>query len=324
MKQVCFLLPEGLLLPGTFFSALDVLTKANEFYVKKGREPYYDIKIVGERTRQALYNVQFMIEADHLLNNVTPDMIVIPSLNTQNDYSLRKNQKLLTWIKERHSKGCEIASLCTGAFMLAETGLLDNRECSTHWAAERLFMKRFPGVKLRVDKIITDNNGIYTAGGSNSSLNLMLYLVEKFNGREAALYCTKLLQIDIGRTSQLPFILFQGQKDHRDEAIRKVQDFIETNIDEKVTVEYLAEKFSMSKRSFIRRFKKATSSVPIEYIQKVKIEYAKRGLELHRKNINEVMYSVGYTDVKTFRTTFKKVTGFNPIEYQQKFGNSYN
>ncbi len=240
-------------------------------------------------------------------------------MDTENDYSLKKNKQLLGWIVEQHGKGCEIASLCTGAFMLAASGLLDNKECSTHWAAEDLFIKMFPRIKLCKDRIITDCDGIYTAGGGNTALNLMLYLVEKFNGRETALYCSKLLQIDIGRNSQLPFILFEGQKDHNDEAIQKVQQFIEANIDERVTVEYLAGKFLMSKRSFIRRFKKATNNVPIEYIQKVKIEAAKRLLEQKVKNINEVMYSVGYTDVKTFRTIFKKITGISPSEYQQKF-----
>jgi transcriptional regulator GlxA family with amidase domain len=319
MKQVCFLLPEGLLMPGTFFGALDVLAKANDYYISKGKEPYYDIKIIGQNARQSLFNVQLMISADRSLNRMKPDIIIIPSLNTQNNYSLKKNKQLLQWIVEQHNKGCEIASLCTGAFMLAATGLLDDKECSTHWAAEDLFIKRFPGIKLCKDKIITDFNGIYTAGGGYSSLNLMLHLVEKFNGRETALYCSKLLQIDIGRNSQLPFVLFQGQKDHNDDAIQKVQQFIETNIDERVTVEYLADKFLMSKRSFIRRFKKATNSVPIEYIQKVKIEVAKRILEKKAKNVNEVMYSVGYTDVKTFRTIFKKFAGISPSEYQQKF-----
>jgi transcriptional regulator GlxA family with amidase domain len=177
----------------------------------------------------------------------------------------------------------------------------------------------FPKVKLCTDKIVTDNDGIYTAGGANSSFNLILYLIGKFSGYETALYCSKISQIDIDRHSQLPFMMFKGEKDHDDNAIKDVQDFIEANIDERVTVEFLANKFAMSKRNFIRRFKKAINNVPLEYIQKVKMEVAMRSLELKRKNVNEVMYSVGYTDVKAFRTIFKKITGFSPSEYQQKF-----
>jgi len=320
MKQVCFLLPEGQLKPGTFFGALDVLEKANEYCLNVGGKQYYDIRVVGQNTRQSLFNVEITIGADSLWDELKPDLIIIPSLYTKNDYGSKKNKRLLDWVVIQHHRGCEIASLCTGAFMLAATGLLDGQECSTHWAAADLFKSMFPNARLRADKIITDCNGIYTAGGGNSSLNLMLYLVEKNNGREAALYCAKLLQIDIGHNSQLPYTLFQGQKDHNDEAIRRVQEFIENNIDEKVTVEFLAEKFLMSKRSFIRRFKKATDTAPIDYVHKVKIEAAKRILELKKKNVNEAMYAVGYTDVKTFRAIFRKVTGLSPSEYQGKFG----
>ena len=319
MKKVYFLLPEGLLRPSTLFCAMEVLEKANDYYVNKGRKPFYDIKIIGQSARQSLFNGQLMIKIDHSLGMATPDIIIIPGLHAPNDYSLKKNKLLLAWIIEQYKKGCELASLCTGSFVLAATGLLDNEECSTHWAAEDLFKKAFPNVRLRTDKIITDTNSIYTAGGSNSSLNLILHLVEKFNGRETALYCSKIFQIDIGSNTQLPYILFKGQKDHNDEAIKKAQQYIEANINERVTVEYLADKFAIPKRSFIRRFKKATDNVPVEYIQKVKMEAAKRSFELKRENINEVMFSVGYTDAKAFRTIFKKITGISPSEYQQKF-----
>jgi transcriptional regulator GlxA family with amidase domain len=313
-------MPEGLLKLSSLFGAIDIFDNANTFYADNGKPPYYDIKVIGSNVRQSLVNTQFQIKpGNHALDKAKPDIIIIPGLDNGNDYSLKKNKQLLNWMIQQYKEGCELASLCTGSFMLAATGLLDNKECSTHWAAERLFQKMFPKVKLCTDKIVTDHNGIYTAGGANSSFNLILYLIGKFSGYETALYCSKISQIDIDRNSQLPFMMFKGEKDHDDNAIKDVQDFIEANIDERVTVEFLANKFAMSKRNFIRRFKKATNNVPLEYIQKVKMEVAKRSLELNRKNVNEVMYSVGYTDVKAFRTIFKKITGFSPSEYQQKF-----
>jgi len=153
-----------------------------------------------------------------------------------------------------------------------------------------------------------------------SSLNLVLYLVEKYNGREVALYCSKVLQIDIERDSQSPFMIFKGQKEHNDEEIKTIQAYIEDNIEERITVELLADKCDMNRVVFSRRFKKATQTSPIEYIQRVKMEAAKRNLEAGRKNINEVMYAVGYTDVKAFRGIFKKVAGITPQEYKAKFG----
>jgi transcriptional regulator GlxA family with amidase domain len=320
MKQVCFLLPEGIVKPSSMMAAMEIFEVANDFLTEKGMAPYYDIRIIGISQKQLLHHSQFSIEPSvQDYKKLSPDLIIVPGLHWHNNYSIKENSGVLKWMVARYARGCELASLCTGAFFLAATGLLKGMECSTHWKGEELFLKMYPDVKLCTDKIITDNKGIYTAGGANSSLNLILYLIEKYNGREAAVYCSKVLQIDIERSSQSPFMLFSGQKDHSDEEIRKVQQFIEKNIDERMTVEFLAGKFIMSKRSFIRRFKKATNNAPNEYIQKVKIEAAKRSLEQERKNVNEVMYAVGYNDVKAFRTIFKKVTGLTPFEYRAKF-----
>ncbi|SEL57912.1 transcriptional regulator, AraC family with amidase-like domain [Chitinophaga rupis] len=320
MKKVCFLLPEGLVKPSSLFGAIEVFEKANEFLVEKGRSRFYELTLIGSGISQSLLNAQFVVQPDrHNLKTLQPDIIIIPGLYEQDRYALEKNQTLINWMVQRYAQGTELASMCTGAFLLAATGLLKNEECSTHWRASRSFAAMFPDVHLRTDKIITELNGIYTAGGAQSSLNLILYLVEKYNGRAAALYCAKILQIDIERNSQSPFIFFEGYKKHEDDVIRRSQVYIEKNIDERITVEFLASQSAMSRRSFIRRFKKATQHVPIEYIQKVKMESAKRELEQNRKNVNEVMYAVGYTDRKAFRNMFKKVTGLSPVDYRAKY-----
>lgn len=320
MKQVCFLLPEGIVMPATMLSAIEIFEAANDFLLQNGESSYYEIGITGTNVKQSLHNSKFMIQPDKLdYRKVNPDLIIIPGLHWQNNFSLSENKDIIEWMISQHNQGCELASLCTGSFFLAATGLLNGRECSTHWRGEQLFVDMYPDVKLCTDKVITDNGGIYTSGGALSSLNLILYIVEKYSGREVALYCAKVLQIDIERSSQSPFMLFTGQKGHPDEAIRKVQQFIENNIEKKVSVESLAEMFSMSKRSFIRRFKNATNDVPVEYIRKVKIEAAKRIIEKMEKNINEVMYAIGYTDNKAFRDIFKKITGLTPLEYKAKF-----
>jgi transcriptional regulator GlxA family with amidase domain len=177
----------------------------------------------------------------------------------------------------------------------------------------------FPKAQLAMDKIITDHQGVYTSGGTMSAFNLCLYLVEKHLGREAALFCTKLMQLDIERHSQSPFQIFTGLKKHTDDIIRDIQEFIEMNTSEKITVDFLADKCNMDRVNFSRRFKKATKLPPIDYIQQIKIEAAKRALEKGTKNINEIMYSVGYIDAKAFRTIFKKISGLSPTEYKAKF-----
>lgn len=143
--------------------------------------------------------------------------------------------------------------------------------------------------------------------------------MEKFAARDIAILIAKTYMIDIDRTSQSPFVIFQGQKAHEDEEIKKAQVFIENNFQEKITVDQLADMLALSRRSLERRFKQATSNTIIEYIQRVKIEAAKKDFESSRKNINEVMYGVGYTDTKGFRTVFKKVTGISPAEYRSKY-----
>jgi transcriptional regulator GlxA family with amidase domain len=169
------------------------------------------------------------------------------------------------------------------------------------------------------EKIITDENGIYSSGGAFSYLNLILYLIEKFAGREIAVLSAKVFAIELERDNQLSFTIFQGQKGHDDEQIKKAQEFIEKNFQEKITVDQLTSLLAVGRRNFERRFKKATSNTVSEYIQRVKIEAAKLSLESTRENVNDAMYKVGYTDPKAFRVSFKKITGLSPIEYRNKY-----
>jgi transcriptional regulator GlxA family with amidase domain len=167
--------------------------------------------------------------------------------------------------------------------------------------------------------VITEEHRIYSSGGANSYWSLLLHLLEKYTDRATAILASKYFAVDIDRDSQNAFAMFRGQKNHTDEAIKKAQEFIEKNIQEKITVDELADMIAIGRRSFERRFKQATNNSVLEYIHRVKIEAAKRQIENSRKNINEVMYDVGYTDTKAFRAMFKKITGLTPVEYRNKY-----
>jgi transcriptional regulator GlxA family with amidase domain len=177
----------------------------------------------------------------------------------------------------------------------------------------------FPEVNLQTDQLITDEHGIYTNGGAYSFLNLMIYLVEKYYDRQTAIFCSKVFQIEMDRNSQSAFTIFTGQKSHGDEMVKKAQAFIEGHLDEKISVEHLSSKFAVGRRNFDRRFIRATGNTPLGYSQRVKIESAKKAFESSRKTINEVMYEVGYSDVKAFREVFRKITGMSPLEYKGKY-----
>lgn len=265
-------------------------------------------------------NGRFTIKPDVLIHNVTKtELIIIPALIGNPNNSIALNQEFIPWIIQQLQNGAEVTSYCVGAFFLAATGLLKGKQCATHWYSANAFRQMFPDVNLVDDKIMTEENGIYTSGGSHSYLNLLVYLVEKFAGRDVAILIAKTYMIDIDRTSQSPFIIFKGQKAHEDGHVKKAQEFIETNFREKITIDQLANMLALSRRSLERRFKEATGNTIVEYIQRVKIEAAKKDFESNRKNINEVMYEVGYTDTKGFRTVFKKVTGLSPVAYRKKY-----
>jgi transcriptional regulator GlxA family with amidase domain len=233
--------------------------------------------------------------------------------------AINKNKMLIPWITRQYKNGAEVASLCVGAFLLASTGLLNGKKCSTHWGFQNEFREMFPEVEVLDGSIITEENRIYSSGGASSYWSLLLHLLEKYTDRETAILASKYFAIDIDRDSQSAFAMFKGQKKHSDAAIKKAQEFIESNVTEKFSVDDLAGMASMGRRSFERRFKLATNNTVFEYIHRVKIEAAKKSFETSRKNITEVMYDVGYTDTKAFRAMFKKITGLIPVDYRNKY-----
>jgi len=319
MKHISILVPEGAIL-GSLEGSRQVLTQVNEFFKAKGAQPVFDVHLVGLTRETRLCGGLFTANPDLLIDQVTKtDLIIIPALDGDISKAIEKNKAFIPWIVKQYNSGAEVASLCLGAFLLASTGLLNGRKCATHWMAESNFKRMFPEVNLVTEKVITDEQGLYSSGGAFSYMNLILYLIEKFAGREMAVLAAKVFAIEIEREDQLSFIIFQGQKDHDDEQIKKAQEFIENNFQEKITVDQLASMFAIGRRNLERRFKKATSNTVVEYIQRVKMEAAKMNLESSRENVNEVMYKVGYTDTKAFRNTFKRITGLSPVQYRSKY-----
>jgi transcriptional regulator GlxA family with amidase domain len=319
MKHVSILVPESAVL-----AAIDdprhVFSMVNSFFKQAGKPTIFDIKFVGLTKQVKLHNSSFTVHTDLFLNDVKKtDLIFIPAFDGKMEAVLETNKDFIPWIVEQYEEGAEVVSLCVGAFLLAKTGLLNGRKCSTHWRAADEFRKMFPEVDLVTDNIITEEQGIYTSGGATSYWNLLLYLVEKYTSRETAILASKVFAIDIKRDSQSQFIMFKGQSQHADEDIKKAQKFIENNFQERITIDELSTRLALSRRSLERRFKRATNNTVVEYIQRVKIEAAKKSFETSRKNITEVMFEVGYSDTKAFRGIFKKITGMTPFDYRNKY-----
>lgn len=319
MKTISILIPKTAVASGVT-AARYLFTTANQFLQAAGKEPMFKVQMVGTDKEIRIQDGAYSITTDALLENSgKADLVIIPPIFGDMTTALALNESALPWIAKQRDMGAEVASLCIGAFLLASTGMLNGKKCSTHWAFYNEFKEMFPEVEVVDGGVITEENGIYSSGGANSIWNLLLYLLEKYTDRDMAILASKYFAIDIDRDSQAAFMMFTGQKDHNDEQVKQAQEYIEANYHEKMTVDELAEMVAVSRRSFERRFKQATNNTVVEYLQRVKIEAAKRSFESTRKNITEVMFDVGYTDSKAFRNVFKKITGLTPIEYRNKY-----
>jgi transcriptional regulator GlxA family with amidase domain len=320
MKHISILVPHGHSSLPNIDGTHEIFSQVNKVRERMGKDPLFTVKLVGLTKETSQRNGMYIINPEVLVKDVKKtDLIIIPAIHGDPKKIIEDNKEYIPWIIEQYKGGAEVASLCIGVFFLAATGLLEGKQCATHWSAANEFRLMYPGVTVVDDKIMTEEDGIYTSGGAYSYLNLLLYMVEKFAGREVAVIIAKAYSIDIDRSNQSAFIMFTGQKAHEDESIKKAQEYIENNFQDKITIDQLASLLAIGRRNLERRFKKATSNTVVEYIQRVKMEAAKKELESARKNINEVMYEVGYSDNKAFRTTFKKITGLSPIQYRNKY-----
>jgi transcriptional regulator GlxA family with amidase domain len=320
MKHISILVPRGAVALSTIEGPFIGFSKANDLLESMGKPPLFQVQLVGLTRDAQAYHRLFSVVPDLVTTEVhKTDLIIIPAVNGDMKQVVAMNEEFFPWINKQYRNGAEVASLCVGTFLLASTGLLNGKKCATHWQATNDFRIMFPDIELVSDKIITDEHGIYSSGGANSFWNLILYIIEKYAGREVAILCAKIFEIEIDRSSQSAFIMFHGQRDHQDESVKKAQEFIEQNFQDKITVDQLSTLFAVGRRSLERRFKKATCNTVSEYIQRVKMEAAKKSFETSRKNINEIMDDVGYSDTKAFRTIFKRTTGLSPIEYRNKY-----
>lgn len=308
---------------GSITDTADVFEHVNAFFREKGKEPLFQIDLVGFSQEVKFNNGKFIIRPDITFDEVKKtDLIIIPSLTGHASTSTYLNKDCAMWIADSYKAGAEVASLSTGAFLMAFAGILNGKQCTTHWAYANEFKYFYPSVELVDQKLMTDQDGLYSSGGSNAYWNLLIHLVEKYANREIAIRTAKYFVVDLDKNNQSAFIIFQGLKDHEDKIVLKAQQFIEENHSEKMPVDQIADQFYITRRTFERRFKKATRNTVAEYIQRVKIEATKKQLEIGRKTINEIMYEVGYSDIQAFRELFKRITGMTPNEYRNKYNKS--
>ncbi len=319
MKHISILVPytavpAAIVDPRYMFSAVNAFRQASQ------HGPSFLVELVASTREVSLLDGSFVVRSDKLISEIThTDLIIVPAIGGDLREALELNSIYRPWLIQQYKNGAEIASLCIGAFLLADTGLLDGSTCSTHWLYADEFRSMFPKVKLSPDRLITESAGLYTSGGASSYWNLLLYLVEKYTDRPTAIMASKFFLLDMGRHSQAMFSIFKGQRDHDDPIVQSAQSIIERQYREKLSVQQIADQVHVGRRTFERRFRNATDNTVGEYQQRVRTEVAKHLLENGRRTVSEVMYEVGYTDAKAFRDIFKKHTGLSPVEYRKRY-----
>ena len=248
------------------------------------------------------------------------ELIFIPSTGPNVEDMVERNAPVVPWLRRWHKRGAAIASVCSGVGLLAATGLLDGKRATTHWALAERLREKYPKVRWMPELMVTEDRGFYCGGGVNASLDLALYLVERFCGHDVAMQTAKALLIDTPRAWQAGFAIVPLKTEHSDETILSAQEWMHQNFHQTFPLEAPARRVGMSQRNFVRRFKQATGDSPLIYLQKLRVASAKRLLESDHRTMQEIGDAVGYQDVAFFRMLFERHTGVSPSAYRRRFG----
>jgi transcriptional regulator GlxA family with amidase domain len=307
--------------PAGLMDALGKADRSWQLHAGPAWTALFDITLVGLDSKPVRCRDGVMLQPHRRARDLAPpNLVVVPAFDDENLLdSLADNQDWVPWLKKWHAQGARLAAACVGAFLLAEAGLLDGRPATTHWLFADTLRSRYPSVKVTSDRLIVDAGDVITAGGATTFLSLVVHLVERFGGHERAALARKVLLIDGGRTSQLPYLAFTPARDHDDDLVRRVQDYIDTHLDAPIRSEALAREFGVSPRTLARRFLASTHASVNSYVQQARMLMAKKLLETTHAPIEQIRTTTGYLDPAAFRRAFRQAAGMSPRQYRNTF-----
>jgi transcriptional regulator GlxA family with amidase domain len=306
--------------PSMIVGVLDILSFANGHYQERNKKDLFEVSIITETGQPANGFSKFPIQAQRSIKTKFEfDLLYIPGFVGELDTILLQQKKLIDWVKKQYQKSVTLAAACNGNFLLAETGALDKKKATTHWSLINTFKQRYEKITVEPEKILIDNGRVISAAGVTAYFNLAIFLVERYGSRDLALTSAKVFLVDSGRKIQTPYQMFHVTKNHGDEEIVQVQEWLEANFTRTVTLEKMTQVCNLTKKTLMRRFKSVTGDSPMSYLQKLRVENAKRMLESKKVAFNEITWRVGYNDISSFHKVFKSETGLTPIEYRSKF-----
>lgn len=304
-------------LASSIVGIMDIFSIINNFCLVDEKYPLFHIDVLHTQTDITNFNIQINFKSKPLTSDTNYNLIIIPPL-IDLEHKFETDISLIHWLQTNHKKGTYISSVCIGAYVLAQAGILDNKYATSHWVIEKKLKQDFPKVKLEIDKLIVEDGNVITAGGVSAYIDLCLYITRKFISKEVSYICANYLGVDAGRVSQKHYknltIILSENND-----IQKVIQYIKQHFKEPITIKNMAKYISVSERTFIRYFKNTTGELPNQYLQKLRVEEAKHLLLNTQDSFEYITYYVGYSNVSNFRNLFKRFTGLTPKQYQVYF-----
>ena len=287
----------------------------------KPAQPRFNVRMaaIGGKPVTSVYGIAVLPNC--ALEDVTQtDLVLITASHSCLEDQIPNKQSIVSWLRAANESGCSLAGVCSGVALVAETGLLDQRRATTHWGVVDLYRQRYPKVRWHPEHFITEDAGLFCGGGVYAAIDLSLYLVEKYCGHEIALECAKSLMVAPPRNLQSGYAVAPLSRPHGDERVKQIENELQVNFDQNISMEAVAAGHAMSPRNLLRRFKAATGYLPGEYVQLLRISAARQLLERGRAPVQKVATAVGYEDSTHFRNLFKRHTGMTPSEYRSRFG----
>ncbi len=297
---------------------LELLHAANIFAA--GDRPLFDVNTASLDGAEVPTFGGQRLQPDAALADIPrTDLVLIPGFMFTLCDALPGFARHGKWLRRQHARGAVMASMCTGSFLLAESGLLGGLRATTHWAFADFFERRYPDVRLDAKQILCEDDGVITSGGASAAMDLMLYLVRRFASLELAQLCSRYMLIDSVRSDQSPYVMWSMPKSHGDARVLRVQDWFDVHYGEPMLIDDVAQRFGFGVRNFKRRFKDSTGYGPLAYLQTLRLEKAKHLLESTRMSFDAITQQVGYEDSNSFRRLFQQRVGVPPAAYRKKF-----
>lgn len=284
----------------------------------------FQVEIVGEATGSLGLASGVPIQVQRAVADITDtDIVIVPSFLLRADYwEQNRYPQLIEWLRAMHERGAIICSACSGIFLLAETGLFDGREATLHFNYAEIFAAIYPAVKIHPERVLVvsgQREELICSGASMSWHDLVLYLIARFAGATTAQEVARLFALQWHQDGLAPYMIFEGKLDHGDAEINTAQQWLSTHFSVANAVDEMIKESRLAERTFKRRFTSATGFTPINYVQRLRIEDAKRRLERTTNSIDEISWRVGYEDAAFFRRLFKRTTGIAPSAYRKRF-----